>query len=40
MLKNLRDMFGKIPPTFENLFKIIEIKIIAKQLFYKKNELH
>ena len=36
MLKNLRDMFGKIPPTFENLFKIIEIKIIAKQLFIKK----
>ena len=36
MLQNLRDMFGKIPPSFENLFKIIEIKIIAKQLFIKK----
>ncbi len=36
MLKNLKDMFGDIPSSFENLFKIIEIKIIAKKLSIKK----
>ena len=29
-------MFGDIPSSFENLFKIIEIKIIAKKLSIKK----
>ena len=36
MLKNLNDMFGDIPSSFKNLFKIIEIKIIAKKLSIKK----
>ena len=36
MLENLEDRFGKIPFSFKNLFKIIEVKIIAKEVLVKK----
>ena len=31
-----KDRFGKIPSSFQNLFKIIEVKIIAKEILVKK----
>lgn len=36
MLESLKDRFGKIPLSFQNLFKIIEVKIIAKEVLVKK----
>ncbi len=36
MLITLKDRFGDIPSSFKNLFHIIEIKILAKQIFVKK----
>ena len=36
VIKNLEDRFGKFPNLFENLFKIIEIKILCKKLNIKR----
>ena len=36
MLNTLTDRFGNVPVSFKNLFHIIEIKILAKQIFIKK----
>ena len=36
VIKNLEDRFGKLPNLFENLFKIIEIKILCKKLNIKR----
>ena len=38
IVKNLEDRFGKFPDLFENLFKLIEIKILCKKLNIKKIE--
>ena len=31
IVENLKDRYGKLPQSFENLFKIIEIKILSKK---------
>ena len=36
IVENLKDRYGKLPQSFENLFKIIEIKILSKKTVYKK----
>jgi len=36
IINNLEDRFGKFPDLFNNLFKIIEIKILCKKLNIKK----
>ena len=36
IIKNLEDRFGKFPDLFNNLFKIIEIKILCKKLNIRK----
>ena len=36
IISNLEDRFGKFPELFNNLFKIIEIKILCKKLILKK----
>ena len=37
IVENLKDRYGKLPQSFENLFKIIEIKILSKKKLYTKN---
>ena len=34
IISNLEDRFGKFPKLFNNLFKIIEIKILCKNLIF------
>jgi transcription-repair coupling factor (superfamily II helicase) len=36
IISNLEDRFGKFPELFDNLFKIIEIKILCKKLYIEK----
>ena len=36
IVENLKDRYGKLPQSFENLFKIIEIKIKSKKIVLKK----
>tara|TARA_B100001540_G_scaffold230708_1_gene204870 strand:- start:500 stop:880 length:381 start_codon:yes stop_codon:yes gene_type:complete len=36
VISNLEDRFGKFPELFNNLFKIIEIKILCKKLNIEK----
>ena len=36
IVENLKDRYGKLPQSFENLFKIIEIKIFQKKIVLKK----
>ncbi len=36
IVENLKDRYGKLPQSFENLFKIIEIKILSKKNCIKK----
>jgi transcription-repair coupling factor (superfamily II helicase) len=36
IISNLEDRFGKFPELFNNLFKIIEIKILCKKLSIEK----